>query len=249
MDHLELIRIEPRQILDVGCRTGQSLDLLARRFPKARLLALELSAAMLKRARGGWLTRRRRPCLPLCASLEHLPLNAASVDLVHSNLALAWTNSPDQTLAECRRILMPGGLLVFSTLGPDTLKELRRAPTSGARQTTNVHPFLDMHDVGDALVRAGYADVVMDAEVLDISYRHLDALHAELRSLGATNVLDARPRTLSGRGYKACLEQRLGNRDGKAHVSIEVIYGHAWSLAETPATKFSPRSIAPITVR
>jgi malonyl-CoA O-methyltransferase len=161
----------------------------------------------------------------VCADLERLPLAEGSIDLVWSNLALHWLSDPLPAFTEFRRVLAAKGLVMFSTLGPDTLKELRRA--AGERR---VHRFIDMHDLGDMLLAAGLAAPVMDMEMLTLEYADADALLADLRGSGQTSARADRPRGLCGRGFAERLRRALGD---KPRLSFELVYGHAWR-AELP---------------
>jgi malonyl-CoA O-methyltransferase len=191
---------------------------------------------MLQRARrrGHWLNRPR----PLCADLEALPLADDSVDLIHSNATLQWATDLDRTFAELRRVLRPGGLLMFTTFGPDTLMELRAAwAAADGGSHAHVSPFMDMHDIGDAMVRARFADPVMDAERITVTYPDVRGLMGDLKSLGAHNALAGRPRGLTGRRRLAAMEQayEAERRDGRLPATYEVVYGHAWVTASTVA--------------
>jgi len=230
LERLELFRLAPRRILDAGCGTGQGTRALLRHYRRAAVVALDLAPGMLAQA------RRQRPWLrrldPVCADAAALPLADASVDLVFSNLMLQWCNQPDAVFHEFRRVLRPGGLLLFATFGPDTLQELRAA-WSAADGHTHVSRFIDMHDLGDALVRAGLADPVMDAEHLTLTYADLRSLMRDLKTMGAGNATAGRNRGLTGRQRLAAAEahyERL-RRDGRLPATWEVVYGHAWAPA------------------
>ena len=220
LERLEVVRAAPARILDAGCGPAPQARALARRYPGAALVALDFSLPMLALARRalGWRARLRGArMLAVCGALERLPLAAGSIGLAWSNMALHWAADAHAALAELGRVLVPGGLLMFSTLGPDTLKELRAA-VGEAR----VHRFADMHDIGDALVAAGFAAPVMDMEMLTLQYRDPAGLAADLRASGQTLALRERARGLAGRGLRARLAA------AGASASIEVIYGHAW---------------------
>ena len=220
LERLDYVRIAPARILDAGSGPSPQAAELSRRYPGARLVAVDFSLAMLRRARAlGWRARLRgvrRPAA-VCASLDRLPFAAGSVQLVWSNMALHWAAEPRAALAEFQRVLAPEGLLTFSTLGPDTLKELRAA--AGANR---VHRFADMHDLGDWLVAAGFSAPVMDTETINLSYRDITTLLADLRSSGQTNVRVDRPRGLAGKGARSALAR------ASTRVTYEVVYGHAW---------------------
>ena len=230
LERLQLTRLEPQWALDLGAGTGQITRGLLKRYRGSRVVALDLAESMLvhtRRSAGWW----RRPRL-VCADAEQLPLAAASVDLLVSNLTLQWCNSLEQTFAEFRRVLRPGGALFFTTFGPDTLRELREswAEVDGHSHT---NAFIDMHDIGDALVQAGLAEPVMDMEMLTLTYRELPTLVREIKALGAHNVTAGRARGLTGRARWRAFEQayEARRRDGVLPLSYEVIYGHAWAPA------------------
>ena len=220
LERLDYVRVAPARILDAGCGPAPQAAALRRRYPGARLVALDFSLPMLARARAaaGWAARLRGAApLAVCAAQERLPLAAASVQLVWSNMALHWAEDASAALAEFRRVLAPEGLLMLSTLGPDTLKELRAA--AGAAR---VHRFADMHNLGDALLAAGFSAPVMDMELLTLQYADAGALLADLRASGQTLARADRSRGLAGRGLRAAL-----GRVGSA-ATYEVVYGHAW---------------------
>jgi malonyl-CoA O-methyltransferase len=233
LERLDYMRVSPQRILDAGSGPAPQAAALAKRYPGALLLALDFSLPMLRQARAlGWLARlrgARRP-LAVCASVGRLPFAANSVQLLWANMVLHWADDPRAALAEFQRVLAPGGLLMLSTLGPDTLKELRAA-AGDAR----VHRFADMHDVGDWLLAAGFSAPVMDMEALTLEYRGLPALLADLRASGQTSARADRPRGLAGRHLHAMLA-RAGSR-----ASYEVVYGHAWKGA--PRKSADGRSI------
>lgn len=235
---LDYVRLAPQRVLDLGCGTGFALPALARRYRDATLLGLDVAPAMTRAARGRcqprWpfgLGARFSRCRFVTADAEALPVADRSVDLVFSNLALQWCD-PQRVFAECRRVLRPGGLLLFASFGPDTLKELRAAWTAVDRET-HVHAFTDMHDLGDALLQSGLADPVMDMEPLTLTYADVGAVLRDLKGVGAHNLAAGRPATLTGKSrfarFQAAYEQ-FRRADGRIPATYEVVYGHAWSL-------------------
>ena len=230
LERLELFRIRPQRILDVGCGTGHGARALLQHYRRAGLVALDLAPGMLRA------TRSRRPWLrrldAVCGDAAALPLADASVDLVFSNLMLQWCNEPDRVFAEFRRVLRPGGLALFTTFGPDTLKELRAA-WGAADGHTHVSRFIDMHDLGDALLRAGLGEPVMDMEYLTLTYPDVRSLMRDLKTMGARNATTGRSRGLTGRRRLAAVEAHYEGyrRDGRLPATWEVVYGHAWAGA------------------
>jgi malonyl-CoA O-methyltransferase len=165
----------------------------------------------------------------VCADAERLPFADGAVDLILSNLMLQWCD-PDHAFAEFRRVLAPNGLLSFTSLGPDTLRELRSA-WKAADSHTHVNQFIDMHDVGDALVRAGFASPVLDVERYTLTYLDVRRVAADLKATGARNSTMGRPRGLTGRRKLEALEvaYETFRRDGRLPATYEVVYGHAWA--------------------
>jgi malonyl-CoA O-methyltransferase len=226
LERLDYIRLEPRRVLDAG--SGPPRRALRRRYPRASVIALDFSLPMLRRGMlRRWLTGN---LFPVCADLERLPIADGAVDLVWSNMALHWVGEPLAALREFRRVLAPGGLLMFSTLGPDSLKELRAA--AGAHR---VHRFVDMHDLGDMLLAAGLADPVMDMEMLHFSYRDSERLLRDLRASGQTSARADRPRGLAGRRFAVELRRALGDTP---QATYEVVYGHAWKAGDAKTLRF-----------
>lgn len=239
MQRLEMIRIQPQSIIDLGSGPGDYARALANRYNQARVVELDIAENMLKvsRAQREFLTRRRF----VCADAERLPLAEHSVDLVFSNLMLQWVQEPDRLLHNLRQSLRAGGLFIFTTLGPDTLRELRESWAS-VDDTVHVNTFLDMHDLGDALIRAGFSDPVMEVEIVKLSYPELSGLMADLKLLGAHNVNLSRRRALTGKSrfgrMQAAYETRRENNLLPA--SYEIIFGHAWAPGEsTPPARES----------
>jgi malonyl-CoA O-methyltransferase len=247
-ERLELaLDFAPRRVLDVGCGPGAG-QALRQRYGEAQVIALDLALPMLK-----WGSVKRRsaslsgdvpypnpandapesdsdPLFLVCADAQALPLADASVDLVHSNLCLQWCEDPGLAIAEFRRVLRPGGVLLFSTFGPDTLRELRAAFAEVDDQP-HVSRFIDMHDIGDALLVTGFRDPVLEREDFILTYADAATLMHELRAIGATNADTRRQRSLTGRGRL----QRVGaayerfRRDGALPATYEVVYAHAFA--------------------
>jgi malonyl-CoA O-methyltransferase len=226
---LDLMKLAPRVAVDAGAGTGHASRALIRRYPKAVIIALDSSQRMLQAAgrRQTWLRRFAR----VCADAAHLPLAEGSVDLIVSNLMLQWCD-PDAVFAEFRRVLAPHGLVSFTTLGPDTLRELRSA-WRAADSRTHVNQFIDMHDIGDALVRAGFASPVLDVERYTLTYPDLRRVAADLKDTGAHNATMGRARGLTGRRRFAAVQvaYEAYRQDGRLPATYEVVFGHAWTPA------------------
>lgn len=226
-ERLNLVRLTPDTIFDLGAGTGVATADLARRYRGARVIAVDIAEAMLRRARrrAPW---RNRPGY-VCGDVEALPFADGSADMVFSNLCIQWCNDLDRAFAEFRRVLRPGGVLMFTTLGPDTLTELRTG-WAAADGYSHTNVFRDMHDIGDAVVRAGLAEPVMDAESFTLTYPDLRGLMDDLKALGARNATAGRSRGLTGKGRLRALRARYEQfrRDGLLPATYEVVYGHAW---------------------
>jgi len=214
---LDYVKLAPRRILDAG--SGPPERALAKRYAGAEVIALDFALSMLRRRR----FRLFRKTLAVCADMESLPLSDAAVELAWCNMALHWVADPRAAFGEFARVLAPQGLLVFSTLGPDTLKELR-----GVAGAARVHSFVDMHDLGDMLVAAGLTHPVMEMEVITLDYGNGARLLEDLRASGQTNARADRRRGLSGRAFGAQLRAAL---ERSPRITYEVVYGHAWKPA------------------
>ncbi|OUR64729.1 malonyl-[acyl-carrier protein] O-methyltransferase BioC [Methylophaga sp. 42_25_T18] len=241
LDRLSLVKIQPNRILDLGAGTGRNLSLLAAKYPKAELIALDIAPAMLKQAQHRfqsdaglkrWLPTHQQPAY-MAGDAEALPLADNSVDMVYANLSLQWCD-PTKCFAEIQRVLRPGGLLSFTSLGPDTLNELRQA-WAAVDDYPHVNIFYDPHDIGEAMMNSRLAEPVLDVDRLTLTYETAIALMKDLKELGAHNVNEGRRRGLTG---KQAFEKVINayepfRKDGLLPASYEVIYGHAWCAEET----------------
>lgn len=231
LGRLDLIRIEPVRILDLGCGTGRASEALKQRHRKAQVVGMDLAQAMARRARRR--SRWMRPVDAVCGDARRLPLAANSIDLVFSNLMLQWVADRRACFDELRRVMRPGGILLFTTFGPDTLVELRDS-WAAANGNPHVHEFDDMHHLGDDLVRAGFSDPVMDMETLTVTYPDARRLMRDLKAIGAHNASPGRARGLTGRRrFQRVLESYEHYRaDGVLPATWEVVYGHALAPEE-----------------
>jgi len=230
---------------------------LLARYPKSQVLALDIATPMLHAMlrKQSWTSRLldgitgKSRVLPLCADIESMPIQSGSVDLAWSNLALQWCNDLDAAFGEMHRVLRPEGLLMFSTFGPDTLMELRQSANADPAHT-HVSRFIDMHDIGDALIRAGFSAPVMDVERFTLTYDTALDVMRDLKAIGANNATAGRPKGLEGRVFLdqlAARYERFRQADGKLPATYEVVYGHAWKPMQTSSKL--PDGLQPVTFR
>lgn len=224
---LQPMLIEPKTIVDLGSATGSATRLLARRFRRAHVIAADLSLGMLEQARNkrSWFHRTSA----VQAHAAALPFAQQSVDVVFANLLLPWLSDPSATFAEVARVLRKDGLLTFATLGPDSLSEVRRAWRE-VDDDVHVHRFLDMHDLGDAAVRAGLRDPVLDVDRLVVTYQDAATLFRDLTHIGGRNSLQHRDRSLGGvdRFHAMVSALNAQRQDGLLKLDLELVYGHCW---------------------
>lgn len=247
LERLDFMSLQPGRVLDVGTGTGYGLAHLHSRYAAAEFCALDIAPAMLKAARTrlpqpAWARRVLHRLVPspaeanhlVCADMERLPLSSNSMDLVWSSLAIQWAHDLEATFKGFHQVLAPGGLLIFATFGPDTLKELREAFTA-IDDAPHVNRFIDLHDIGDMLIHAGFSSPVMEMEMLTLTYADLKTLMRDLKGIGAHNAASARRRGLLGKTAWSRLEQayEMQRRDGRLPATFEVIYGHAWAGDKT----------------
>ena len=226
---LPLFKLDPRRIVDLGAATGKAVPELAALYPDAWILAVDLCRHMAARAR----CRRLEGAAAVTGDAECLPLRDGSIDLIFANLLLPWCD-PGEVFREAARVLRDGGLLMFTTVGPDTLGEVREA-WSEVDDGLHVHGFADMHDLGDLATRSGLAEPVLDIDRLTVTYPSVGALVSDLRACGATNVAHGRRSQLTGRSrWNAFCKQLESQRTGAVlSISVELIYGHAWGAGRT----------------
>ena len=247
-ERLELVRIAPERVLDAGCGTGPDLAVLQQRYADALVIGQDGAPAMLaealqnQRVARSAIDRLLASLLPqrrsqtgqalLGGDFAQLPLQAQSLDLIWSNLALHWHPQPDLVIKEWRRVLRVDGLLMFCCFGPDTFKELREA-FAQVDLADHALPFVDMHDYGDMLIDAGFSTPVMDMEKITVTYDSVAKLMSDVRAWGG-NPLRSRRQGLMGRKALAQVAAALNaarSKDGRIALTFEVIYGHAFRPA------------------
>ena len=223
VERLDIMRLAPETVIDLGCATGRTARDLAQRYPAAHVLAVDSSVGMLRAAAA----RTAGTATALGGDAESLPLRAACAELAVANLVLPWCR-PDRLFAEAARVLTDGGALLFATLGPDSFQELRAA-FAAVDDKIHVHAAFDMHDLGDLALAAGLAEPVLDVDRIEVTYADVAGLVRDLRAVGAMNVAGARRRTLTGRHRWARFVDRLPrSADGRLSVTVELILGQAW---------------------
>ncbi len=230
LERLDFFKLSPQVVVDLGAGTGRMTGELKRRYRRAEVVALDVAPGMLREARRHMSFFRRFE--RVCADVRQLPFADASVDIAVSNVMLQWCGDLDAAFGEVRRVLKPDGVFVFTTFGPDTLRELRAAWATVDRYS-HVNTFIDMHDIGDALVRAGLTEPVLDVDRMTLTYKNVLSLMRDLKTIGAHNVTEGRPRGLVGRGTLKRLEAAYesARRSGLIPATYEVIYGAAWGSA------------------
>ena len=243
LSRLEPFAFSPQALLDLGAGTGRATAELKRRYRRSRVIALDLSPGMLRQA--GRHQRLFRRFGRVCADAARLPLRSASIDVVFSNLMLQWCDPLEEVFAEVRRVLKPQGFFAFSTFGPDTLQELRSA-WAEADSYNHVNRFLDVRDVGDALLHAGLREPVLDVDRTQLTYGDGMSLMRDLKSLGARNATAGRPRALLGRTrlQRVLSAYESFRKDGRLPATYEIIYGAAWGSGVASGSGASPGTAA-----
>lgn len=245
ISRLDLVKIHPQRVMDLGAGTCHFSEALQRRYKKSEVWAVDFAGPMLAKAdiRRRWRRQPKRVCADACG----LPCGEQTFDLVFSNLMLQWCLPLDAYLTEIRRVLSQQGVFLFSTFGPDTLKELRAA-WAAVDNNAHVHTFLDMHDVGDALLRTGFSEPVVDMEVVTLTYGDFLGVMRDLKAIGARNAAESRSRGLLGRQRFKQLEaayEPFRDPDGRWVASYEIVYGIAWA-PKAPAPSCEPQSYIPV---
>lgn len=247
-ERLPVVRLQPACVADWGAFLGASRELLAQAYPRARVLAVEADATRRDAtaaalAQPWWSPRRWSPALTTVTAVTEDELGAGQAQLLWANMGLHGAIDPAAVLRRWHRALAVDGFLMFSTLGPGTLTRLRRVY---AQQGWAVPfaPFVDMHDLGDLLVEAGFADPVMDQETLTLTWPGAAAALAELRQLGG-NVARTRHAGLRTPRWRQRLQDALAataGADGRVALDFEIVYGHAFR----PPPRLAARTEVPL---
>lgn len=227
IERLDYIKLQPRTIVELGSATGYCSQLIRQRYPDAEILSIDLALNMLAIASQQSHTNIKF----ICADAYHLPLPDNSVDLIISNLMLPWCDDFVPLFRECHRVLKPEKLFMFTTLGPDTLKELRLS-WAAVDKYPHVNSFVDMHDIGDALVHAQFLDPVMDVENIQLIYPRAELILQDLKMMGSQNLHNnKRLSLLSKIKFKQFITayEKYQLAPDQFPVTCEIIYGHAWS--------------------
>ena len=243
-ERLDYMKLAPQRMADIGCATGDGVRDLQTRYPKALALAIDLALPMLHGVRAHdrtsnsrWNRLLKRTPQLLNADVRRLPLADNTLDLVWSNLMLHWLDDPLPVLREIHRVLNTSGLVMFATLGPDSLLELREAAQkvgAGGTPDNTARRFPDMHDIGDMLVASGFADPVMDMEIITLTYRHPRQFLADQRHLGVRDhLLGAQ----AFRAWRKIFKAWPRDADGRLPLRFEIVYGHAWKPAARETAK------------
>ncbi|MEM9100995.1 MAG: malonyl-ACP O-methyltransferase BioC [Pseudomonadota bacterium] len=243
LERLDYVKIQPKIILDLGCGTGHYISPLKKRYPKAQVIGVDVAHGMLKTAMRKNTRLLSKPLL-MGGNAYALPLADESCELIFSNLAFQWCYDLPRLFSEMNRVLKPGGLLMFTSFGPDTLFELRQA-WQAIDSYQHVNNFVDMHDVGDALLQSQFLDPVMDCERITMQYKQLRALMQDLKGLGAHNLNQQRRKSLTTPASLKRLEEsyEVFRRNEDLPATYEVVYGHAWAT-EIKQIQLAPGSVA-----
>jgi len=246
LSRLVLIKLDPKWVVDAGSGIGFSARALRKKYRAARVLQVDLSREMLACSRHKtrqWFSKQYYAC----ADAERLPVSSGAIDLVFSSMMLQWCNDPERVFAETKRVLRPAGLYLFATLGPETLRELRES-WAGVDDGEHVHPFVDMHIFGDALVRTGMEGVVMETEKITLTYPDSVRLMHDLKTLGANNALFSRRKSLTGRGRMQRMTEAYEKfrANGLLPATYEIIYGHAWAPLHAHMKPAAPTVFVPV---
>ena len=230
LECFDLFSIECERVLDLGSGTGYATDKIKKRFRRVKIVETDLSYSMLRQSKSKQ-SKLFSSQQQVCSTARQLPFKENSFDVVYSNLMLQWCANLDEVFLEINRVLKTGGVFVFSSFGPDTLKELRQA-WQAVDSDIHVNTFIDMHDVGDALIRNALGEPVLSAEHMQIRYENIRLLMKELKQIGAQNKNEGRRKTLTGKNRFKKLKSNYESFriDGMLPATYEIVYGHAWKI-------------------
>jgi len=244
-ERLELMRIAPKNVLDVGCGTGYCSRELRDRYSKAKIHGVDIAPGMIE------LAKKRQNLFRKIdyqvADIDQLPFEDNQFDLVFSSLTIQWLPDLKHTFKELNRVLKPGGLIIFSTLGPDTLYELRDS-WQAVDADKHVNEFIDMHIVGDQVYNNHFENTVIDRDVITMTYKTMIGLMKDLKAIGAHNIDSERPRGMLGKTKFKQLEQEYDKfrwQTGELPATYEVVYGHAWKKQGEPAGDYHTYKVDP----
>ena len=232
-ERLSYMNVKPKMILDAGCGTGICSRQLRDTFSRAKVTGVDIAPGMIELASKDQKTFKKIKYQ--VADIDALPFEKDTFDIVFSSLTVQWSQNLDKTFSELNRVLKPGGLLIFSTLGPDTLIELKES-WQKIDSDVHVNQFIDMHIVGDQVFNAGFENTVMDRDIITLTYKTMLGLMKDLKSIGAHNINNGRPKGMMGKGKFKMLESAYESfrSDGVLPATYEVIYGHAWKREDNP---------------
>lgn len=243
-ERLSLMKIKPKDILDIGCGTGSSSRKLKSVFSGSKVRGIDLSEGMVEQAK---LSNSFFKKIDYQVSdADELPFENNTFDLVFSNLTLQWLPNLKVTFKELNRVLKPGGLIIFSTLGPDTLIELKQS-WQQVDQFVHVNHFLDMHIVGDQVFQSNFENVVMDRDIITLTYKTVLGLMKDLKGIGAHNLNDKRYKGLMGKSrfnqFKNEYE-KFRSQDQTLPATYEVVYGHAWKSKDPTKQDYHAQKVS-----
>ncbi|TQV75153.1 malonyl-ACP O-methyltransferase BioC [Aliikangiella marina] len=244
-ERLDLMRVDPKLILDVGCGTGYCSRELRDRFSRAKVYGIDIAPGMIKVAKNQ--QNLFRKINYQVADVDQLPFEDNQFDLVFSSLTIQWLTDLKHTFKELNRVLKPGGLVIFSTLGPDTLYELRDSWRE-VDQGVHVNEFIDMHIVGDHVYNSHFDNTVMDRDVITMTYQTMIGLMRDLKAIGAHNIDSNRARGMLGKTKFKLLEKAYDKfrwKSGELPATYEVVYGHAWKKHGEPSGDYHTYKVDP----
>ena len=227
-DRLDMIRYDPTYILDAGCATGESINKLFSRYPKTNVFALDFCLNMLNQTQSYTATNR---LFRICADIEKLPISDSTIDLYWSNLSLQYVEDLRCTFLEANRVMTKGGLIIFSIFGPDTFKEFRSILSEvNNNENLGIEQYIDMHDIGDLLIKTGFVDPVIESEMIELSYSHIEQGLEELKNIGSEHIVRDMKKFI-GSDWEQVLSsyhERFSANSTNNLITYEIIYGHAW---------------------